>query len=96
MAEAQQQLLGGAGAQQVIPPRRRYEIKYEARPQRESESLEDYVEYYENCCAVVDIDEGDQVRLVQVLLNVSSRRRPRMIDREILTWRTTSITTREY
>jgi hypothetical protein len=87
MAEAQQQLLGGAGAQQVIPPRRRYEIKFEARPQRESEKFEDYVDNYENYCVAVDIDEDEQVRLVNTLLNVSSRRRLRMIDREILTWR---------
>ena len=67
-------------------PRRRLETKFEARTQKENETLDDYTDYFENYCSALDIEEEDMIKFFLAFLNTKSRRRAKMVKYRIHTW----------
>ena len=67
-------------------PRRRLEPKFEARTQRENESLDDYADYFDNYCSALDIEEADKVKFFLAFLNTQSRRRAKIIKERLQNW----------
>ena len=67
-------------------PRRRLETKFEARLQRENESLDNYTDYFENYCSALEIEEDDMVKFFLAFLNTNSRRRAKMIRHRLIRW----------
>lgn len=61
----------------------RHSIRFEARSQKENESLEDYVEYFENYCSAIGLDDDDQIRLFLAFINTKSRRRAKLVRHRI-------------
>ena len=54
-------------------PRRRLETKFEARTQKENETLDDYADYFENYCCALEIKEEDMIKFFLAFLNTKSR-----------------------
>ena len=67
-------------------PRRRLEAKFEARTQRENESLDDYADYFDNYCSALDIEEADKVKFFLAFLNAQSRHRAKIIKQRLQSW----------
>ena len=65
---------------------RRLEIKFEAHTQKENESLEDYVDYNDNYCTALAIDDDEKVNIFFAYLNSKSRRRARLMRDLITNW----------
>ena len=65
---------------------RRIGIKFEVRCQRENETLEDYIDYYENYCSSVGIDVEQQIKLLIAYANTKSRKRAILLRDRIHTW----------
>ena len=69
-----------------VRPRRRLETKFEARTQKENESLGDYSDYFENYCSALQIEEEDMIKFFLAFLNTKSRRRAKMVKHRLQTW----------
>ena len=62
------------------------QISFRARFQKETESLEDYTEYFEEYCDAIGISEVQQLRLFMAYLNAKCRRRAKVLKKKLQSW----------
>jgi len=62
------------------------QVKFEARSQREAESLDDYIEYFEGYCEAFRVEEETQLRLFMAYLNTKCRRRAKLMKNRLRSW----------
>ena len=62
------------------------QVKFEARSQKETESLDDYTEYFEDYCDALGVSDDFKLRLFSAYLNNKCRKRARLVKNRLQSW----------
>ena len=61
-------------------------LRFDARTQKEGESIEDFVDYFHPYCDALGLDDDDALRFFIAFLNPKSRRRTQLVADRLSTW----------